>query len=86
MCEEREVIPITSLFETEKRARMKRILNAEMDGRRPLERPRTRWKDQFHRHLESSGLALEQAAEEARDGTTWKNIVLALSYNNAAGR
>ena len=44
---------------------MKRIMNAELEGRRPVGRPRTRWKDVLRRDLQSSGLTLEQAAEEA---------------------
>ena len=46
---------------------VKKILNATMEGRRPVGRPRTRWKDVLGRDLESSGLSLEQAAVESRD-------------------
>jgi len=35
---------------------VKRIMNAEMKGRRPVGTPRTRWKDVLRRELESSGL------------------------------
>ena len=47
-------------------------MNVEMEGRRLVGTPRTRWKDVIRGDLESSGLTLEQAAEEARDGKTWK--------------
>ena len=49
---------------------MKRVMRAKMQGRRPRGRPRTRWKDDIRRDLETSGLSLEEAAAEAqyRDG------------------
>ena len=65
--------------------RVKRIMNAEMEGRILVGRPLTRWKDVHRKDLESSRLTLEQAAEEARDRETWKNIVLASSDYSAAG-
>ena len=63
---------------------VRRIMNAEMEGRRPVGRPRTRWKDVIRRDLESSGLSMEQAALESRDRDRWKNTVRALCDYNAA--
>ena len=37
---------------------VKRIMNAEMEGRRPVGLPRTRLKDAIRRDLESSGLSM----------------------------
>ena len=48
-------------------------------------RPRTRWKDVLGGDLGSNGLSIEQAAEEARDRETRKNIVLASCDYIAAG-
>ena len=64
---------------------VKKIMNATMEGRRPVGRPRTRWRDVLGRDLESSGLSLEQAAVESRDRDQWRNIVLASCDYNAAG-
>ena len=64
---------------------VRRITKAEMEGRRPVGRPRTRWKDVIRRDLESSGLSVEQAALEARDRDRWKDIVRASCDCNAAG-
>ena len=64
---------------------VKRITQAEMQGRRPVGRPRTRWKDVLRRDLEGSGLSLEEAAAEALDRDQWKRIVLASCDYNAAG-
>jgi len=65
---------------------VKRIMNAEMDVRRPVGRLLTRRKDVLRKDLESSRLTLEQPAEEARDRETWKKIVLGSCDYNAAGR
>ena len=46
---------------------LRRIMNAEMEGSRPVGRPQTRLKDVNRRDLERSGLSMEQAAMEARD-------------------
>ena len=64
---------------------VRRITKAEMEGRRPVGRPRTRWKDVIRRDLESSGLSVEEAASEARDRDRWKDIVRASCDYNAAG-
>ena len=45
---------------------VKRVMNAEMEGRRPDGRPRTRWKDVLRRDLASSGLSLGEAATDGR--------------------
>ena len=45
---------------------LKRVMNAEMEGRRPDGRPRTRWKDVLRRDLASSGLSLGEAATDGR--------------------
>ena len=63
---------------------VKRIMNAEMEARRPVGRPRTRWKDALRRDLTSSGLSLGEAAAEARDRDSWKTIVRASCDFNAA--
>ena len=63
---------------------VKRIINAEMRGRRPVGRPRTRWKDVLLRDLEGSGLSLEEAAVEAGDHDRWRMSVQAsCGYNSA---
>ena len=64
---------------------VKKIMNAEMEGRRPVGRPRTRWRDVIQRDLESTGLRMEQATLEARDRDRWRNIVRASCDYNAAG-
>ena len=64
---------------------VKRISQAEMQGRRPAGRPRTRWRDVLRRDLECSGLSLEEAAAEALDRDRWKRIVRASCDYNAAG-
>ena len=64
---------------------VKRIMKAEMQGRRPVGRPRTRWKDVLRRDLEKSGLSLEDAAVEALDRDRWRRIVLASCDCNAVG-
>ena len=46
---------------------VRRVMNAEMKGRRPVGKPQTRWKDVIRRNLQRSGLSVEQAASEARD-------------------
>ena len=64
---------------------VKRIMQAGMQGRRPVGRPRTRWKAVLRRDLEPSGLSLEEAAIEARDRDRWRRIVQASCDYNAAG-
>ena len=64
---------------------VKRIMNAEMEGRRPVGRPRTRWKNVMQRDLEASGLSLEEAAAEVLDRDRWRTIVLASCDYIAAG-
>ena len=64
---------------------VKRVMRAQMQGRRPRGRPRTRWKDVIRRDLETSGLSLEEAAAEAQDRDGWRQIVLASCVYNAAG-
>ena len=64
---------------------VKRVMRAEISGRRTRGRPRTRWKDVIKRDLETSGLNLEEAAAEARDRDRWRQIVLASCDYNAAG-
>ena len=64
---------------------VKRIMNAEMEGRRPVGRPRTRWKDVLRRDLGSSGLSLSEAAVEAQDRDRWRTIVLASCDFSVAG-
>ena len=63
-----------------------KVWRAQMAERRPVGRPRTRWKDVLRRDLERSGLSLEEAATEALDRDRWRTIVLASCDYNAAGR
>ena len=65
---------------------VKRITKADMQGRRPAGRPRTRWKDVLQRDLECSGLSLGEAAAEALDRDRWSRILRASCDYNAAGR
>ena len=65
---------------------VKRIMNATMEGRRPVGRPRTRWRDVLARDLDIVGLSVEEARLEARDRDQWRDIVLASCDCNAAGR
>ena len=46
---------------------VKRILNATMEGRKPVGTPRTRWRHVFARYLDAVGLSVEEAKLEARD-------------------
>ena len=64
---------------------VKGVMNAVMEGRRPVGRPRTRWKDVLRRDLRSSGLSLGEAAAEAQDRDRWKTIVQASCDYSAAG-
>ena len=64
---------------------VKRIFEAEMQGRRPVGRPRTRWKDVLLRDLDGSGLSIQEAAADALDRDRWREIVLASCDFNAAG-
>ena len=64
---------------------VRRITKAEMEGRRPVGRPGTRWKDVIRRDLESSGLCVEQAASESRNRDRWEDNVRASCDYNAAG-
>ena len=70
-----------------RKVRMKwfRQMQAEMQGRRLVGRPRTRWKDVFRRDLEESGLSLEETATEAQDRDCWRRIVQASCVYNAMG-
>ena len=56
---------------------MKRVMRAQMLGRRPRGRPRTRWQDVIKGDLETSGLSLEEAVAKAQNGDEWRQIVLA---------
>ena len=64
---------------------VKRIMNAETEGRRLVGRPQTRWKDILRRDLTSSGLSLGEAAAEALDRDSCRTIVRASCDFNAAG-
>ena len=64
---------------------VKRIMNAAMEGRRPVGRPRTRWKDVLQRDLDTSGLSIEEARLECLDRDRWREVVLASCDYNAAG-
>lgn len=64
---------------------VKRIMEAEMVGRRPVGRPRTRWKGVLQRDLQNVGLTLEEAAAETQDRERWRTIVLASCHYNVAG-
>ena len=64
---------------------VKLIMNAEMEGRRPMGRPQTRWRDVIGRDLQSSGLSIEQAALKALERDRWRNVVRASCNYNAAG-
>ena len=44
---------------------VRRVQQAEMQGRRPRGSPRARWKDVLQRDLEESGLSLEEIAVKA---------------------
>ena len=63
----------------------KKITNTEMEGRRPVGRPRARWKDVLRGDLTSSGLSLDEAAAEALNRDSWRTIVRAPCDFNAAG-
>ena len=64
---------------------VKRVMNAAMEGRRPVGRPRTRWKDVLQRDLDTSGLSIEEARLECLDRDRWRGVVLASCDYNAAG-
>ena len=64
---------------------VKRIMNATMEGRIQVGRPRTRWRDVLARKLDAVGLSVEEARLEARDRDQWRDIMLASCDCNAAG-
>ena len=43
---------------------VKRITNATIEGRRPVGRPRMRWRDVLARYLDGDGLSVEEARLE----------------------
>ena len=59
-------------------------MQAEMQGRRQIGRPQTRWWDVLQRDREETGLSLEEAAVEALKRDCWKRMVLASCDYNAA--
>ena len=77
----RKDVPTTGIHETEKsqidvlwargemgsRGPVKRIINTDIEGRRPVGRPLTRWRNVLRRDLGSSGLSLNKAEEKAND-------------------
>ena len=64
---------------------VKRIMNAAMEGRRPVGRPWTRWKDVLQRVLDTSGLSIEEARLESLNRYRWRGVVLASCDYDAAG-
>ena len=54
---------------------VKRMIDAEIEGRKPVGRPGTRWKVVIRRDWKSSDLSLEEPESEARDRDRWKNMV-----------
>ena len=65
--------------------KVKIIMNAEMQVRRPVGKLRTRWKDVFRIDLERSGLSVEETAAEALDRDRWRTIVMASYDCNVEG-
>ena len=53
---------------------VKRVAQADMQGRKPAGTSRIRWIDVLRRDLEESGLSLEEAATEAMDRDRWKRM------------
>ena len=64
---------------------VKRIMNAAMEGRRPVGRPRTSRKDVIQRDLDTSGLSIKEARLECLDRDRWRRVMLASCDYNAAG-
>ena len=65
---------------------VKRVAQADMQGRKPAGTPRNKWKRVLRRDLEGSRLSLEKVATEALDRDRWKRIAQASCDYNAAGR
>ena len=67
-----------------KKRQVNGLFKAEMQGRRPVGRPRTRWKDVLLRDLKRIGLRLEPATTEALDRDRWRAFVQDSCDYNAA--
>ena len=64
---------------------VKRVAQAEIQGRRPAEGSRTRWKDVLRRNIEGSEWSLEDPATKALGHDRWKRIVEASCNYKAVG-
>ena len=78
----RDIVPATCLHEAEERRlkwfcnvermgferQARRMMNAKIEGTRPVSTPRTGWKDVIRKDLESSCLNVEQVAFETWNG------------------
>jgi hypothetical protein len=55
-----------------------RVLVGKPDGKRPLERPRRRWKNNMKADLHEMGCGCMDWIELAQDGDRWRTIVTAV--------
>ena len=53
----------------------KRVMNADVEGRRPRGRPKFRWVDGVRKALRGRGMTLEQGRQNAVDRRGWEAIV-----------
>ena len=64
---------------------VKRIMKGKMQGRRPVAKPTTKWKDVHETDLKKGRLSLEEAVTEALDLERWRTIVQASCDYSAVG-
>jgi hypothetical protein len=48
---------------------------ANLQGKRPVGRPRTRWANNVRKDLREVGLSEDNWMDHARDGTAWRGVV-----------
>ena len=56
---------------------VRRVYEAEVEGRRPRGRPRLRWRDGVLRAVEGRGVDMDVAGELVRDRGEWRRFVRA---------
>jgi hypothetical protein len=51
------------------------VLFGDLQGKRPVGRPRTRWADNVRKDLREVGLSEDNWMDNARDETAWHGVV-----------
>jgi hypothetical protein len=52
-----------------------RVMVGNLQGKRPVGRPRTRWADNVKKDLREVGLSEDDWMDRARDGSAWRGVV-----------